>query len=255
VTEFPELQQALVGAARRRYGRAPRAWRLARPVLIAAACAAAVVAVILLAGTHAPEKHSVAPTVGTADTLEAKYGVFRRPATDADRLPDVEEFKRYWLVRDDRATFDPAQTRLVAQDGNTQVFLVGITMDGREALCGVVYGTSEVGTGGCSVIASPIGRDVFAAVVGVPAGAQGATILAAVPDGVDEVIVIFDDHSTEHVAVRDNAVYATFDRWPVSIAWDDADGQHHVHAVWPEDRRAVPGNNVDGGVVEPQSEP
>ena len=254
MTEFPELQHALVGAARRRYGRAPRTWRLARPVLIAAACAAAVVAVILLAGTRTPEKHSAAPTVGTADTLGGKYGVFRRPATDADRLPDVEQFERYWLVRDDRATFDPAQTRLVAQDGDTQVFLVGITMDGRQALCGVVYGTSEVGTGGCSVVAPPIGREVFAAVVG-PASGQGGAILAVVPDGVDEVIVIFDDHSTELVAVRDNAVYATLDRWPVSIAWDDADGQRHLDAVWPEDRRAVPGDNVDGGVAEPRTGP
>jgi hypothetical protein len=31
MSDFPELQSALVGAARRRYGRAPRTWRVVRP--------------------------------------------------------------------------------------------------------------------------------------------------------------------------------------------------------------------------------
>jgi hypothetical protein len=98
VTEFPELQHALVVAGRRRYGRAPRARRLTRVVLVAAAVCAAVVVVVAI--TRAPTK---------AD----------EPSSAVTGMPGL---------RVDEA-------RLAERSGPWRLYLVAGALDGREAVC------------------------------------------------------------------------------------------------------------------------
>jgi hypothetical protein len=154
--------------------------------------------------------------------------VFRRPATAADTLPSVEALKRYWIHREDVADFDPSQARLVARDGDSQVFLVGWTFEGRPWINAVLFYRGEPRVGGGGVIGE---RAVIGGVVEPPDGRHPAVVVAAVADGIGEVLVTYADHTTDHLPVRDNAVYAPLDRRPVSLAWDDANGVRHSEAV------------------------
>jgi hypothetical protein len=220
VTEFPELQQALVVAARRRYGRAARTWRFARPALVAAAVAAAVIAVLAI--TRAPdEERTASPSIAAAAPLTRDYSVFRRPATDVDRLP--QGMAAFGSIR-----LDDDQTRRVVKDGKWSVYLAGGTMDGRDALCALVDDRSGGVRYGCAY------RDVkteggLKPYPFPPGEGQAGAIAAVAQDGIDELLVTYADHSTVHVPVHDNvAFYAPGDRWPESIAWDGIDGRRHV---------------------------
>jgi hypothetical protein len=243
MTVFPELQAELVAAAHRRHGRAPRTWRLIRPVLAAAACAAAIAAIVLVAGRDTPSQEVPSPAVTPAPTaLEQRFGVFRRPATAADTLPSVEALKRYWIHREDVADFDPSQARLVAQDGDSQVFLIAWTFEGRPWMNAVLFYRGEPRVGGGGEIGDQrLERGVMGGVVMPPDGKHPAAVVAAVADGIEEVIVTFADDSRTHLPVRDNAVYAPLDR-PVSLEWDDANGTRHSEAVAipPDERRGGP---------------
>jgi hypothetical protein len=234
VTEFPELQQALVDAARRRHGRAPRTWRLVRPVLVTGACAAAVAAVLMLSTRAPDDEQPAAPAVATGDPLEQYYGVFRRPATDADVLPDVEHI-RNGLGGRDGATFDPAKARLVVEDGALQVFVAGAPMNGRPSICVFLFEDRHTDRSACGLIAPPYQPSDWE-VTGSSwpmRGGEGELFLAAVADGVDEVVLTFADDSTQRLPAHDNAVYARLERRPVSFAYNDADGQRHSEVMPP----------------------
>jgi hypothetical protein len=240
VTQFPELQQALVDAGRRRYGRAPRTWRVLRPVLVAAACAAVAGLVVLLAGTHAPDERVPSPAATPApDALERAYAVFSRPATEADTLPDAAGFLRYMVSRDDRADFDPSQARLVLHDGRLKVYLVPVPLMGRPAVCAFeAYDGEWFPGGGCAVLdhgpVSPSfhGDPDIDAVHNysfVPQGDRPGAIFLVARNDIHEVTVNFADGSTLQLPVRDNVAYFTpLKRYPLSIAWDGADGQRHT---------------------------
>ena len=260
MTEFPELQQALVDAARRRHGRAPRTWRLVRPVLVTGACAAAVAAVLMLS-TSAPDDEQpaapavtpadppAAPGVTTGDPLEQYYGVFRRPASDADALPNVQDI-RNGLGGRDGAAFDPTKARLVVEDGALQVFVAGAQMQGRPSICVFLFEDRRTDRSACTLLAphyEPGGPEVTGGsssmrggeweVTGgswAMRGGEGELFVAAVADGVDEVVLTFADDSTQRLAARDNAVYARLERRPVSFAYNDADGRRHAVEISPD---------------------
>ena len=233
MTEFPELQQALVDAARRRHGRASRTWRLARPVLVTGACAAAVVVAVLMLSMGAPDdEQPAAPAVATGgpleQLLEQHYGVFRRPATDADVLPDPQDVRNS-LGGADAAAFDPTDARLAVVDGALQGFVVGATMNGKPSTCMFLYEAGHSDRSACTLLAPPYQPSDWE-VVGsdwTMRGAEGELFLAAVADGVDEVVLTFADDSTQRLAARDNAVYARLERRPVNYAYTDADGRRH----------------------------
>jgi hypothetical protein len=226
VTVFPELQDELVRAARRRHG---RTWRIARPVLAAAVCAAVVAAIVLLAGDRARDRDRDREVpAAPSGMLEQHYGVFRRPATAADTLPSVAALKRYWIHRKDVADFDPSQARLVAQDGDSQVFLVAWTFEGRPWMNAVLFYRGEPRGGGGGLVDD---RGVIGVVAEPPDGRHPAVALAAVADGVRDVLVTYADHTTDQLPVRDNAVYAPLDRRPVTLVWRDANGVRHSEPV------------------------
>lgn len=232
MTVFPELQDELVRAARRRHGRTPRAWRIARPVLVAAACAAAIAAIVLIARHDSAVDERPAPARPNPDAIESAYGVLRRSAVPADVLPDRRVFERDFLLKDE--TFDPARTRLAAQDGPWRVFVVPATLERRPALCTLVVADDRARRGACAVPGQPIsaGPDVPAVSGG---GVQGymfdaadglpGAVVAVAADGIEHVNLTFRDGTKQQVAVRDNvALYTLLDRVPRTITWSDPDG-------------------------------
>jgi hypothetical protein len=197
VTEFPELQQALVAAARHRRRRVRS---VVRPVLIAAAAAAAVIAIVTVA--HAPnDEHAAAPPPPTTD----RYAVFGRPATKADGLPNAVAGMPGLHVE---------QARLAARSAPWRVYLVAGTLDQRAVVCAFAvigdrarYGCDPAGT--VHAYAFPPGD-------GEPGG-----IVATVPDGIDELEVTFDSAGSG-ATVTDNAVLIPLDEWPTGhgiVTW------------------------------------
>jgi hypothetical protein len=65
---------------------------------------------------------------------------------------------------------------------------------------------------------------------------------------------VTDARHTEHLPVRDNAVYAPLDRWPVSLAWDDADGVRHSEPL-PDDTPGRPEDRVPPPAATPTPTP
>jgi hypothetical protein len=209
VTEFPELQQALVAAGHRRYGRAPRTWRLARAALVAAAVCAAVVAIVALTRAPGDAEHAAGPA---GDPL-AHYAVFARAATRADAPPSS-------VIGMPGLAVDEA--RLVDRSGPWRVYLVAGTLDGRRTLCAfaVVDNRSRFG---CDQPGSVHGYG-FRNGEGDPGG-----VVAVMPDGVGKVAIGFDGE-TFTARVHDNAALVRLSPWPRgdgTIAWTDAAGTRH----------------------------
>jgi hypothetical protein len=208
VTEFPELQHALVVAGRRRYGRAPRAWRAARVALVAAAVCAAVVAIVAV--TRAPEQERTAAP--PADRLTQDYGVFRRAATKADEPPTSVTGMPGLGVE---------QARLADRSGPWRLYLIAGTLDGRHTLCAFAM-VADRARFGCDDPGSVHGY-AFAEADGDPGG-----VVAVVPDGVDEVTVAFGGE-TITAPVHDNAALVrTAPAGPGTITWADAAGASHT---------------------------
>jgi hypothetical protein len=197
VTEFPELQQALVAAA----GRRRRAPRLARPLIVAIACAAIAVAVVAIARQPNDER-SAAPA---ADPLES-YAVFQRPATRGDAVPGAVSSMP--SLRIDEA-------RLVKRSGPWRIYLVAGTLDQREVLCAFAV-MHEHARYGCDPAGTVHGY-------GFPPGdGEPGVLVATVPDGIDEVEIDFPS-GTAVDAVEENAAFVQLDHWPAgrgTIKWD-----------------------------------
>jgi hypothetical protein len=208
VTEFPELQHALVVAGRRRYGRAPRARRLTRVVLVAAAVCAAVVLVVAITRAPGEQERTAAP----ARDVAHDYAVFRRAPTKADE-PSSAVTGMPGLRVD--------EARLAERSGPWRLYLVAGALDGREAVC-VFAVVGDRARFGCDDAGSVQGYG-FRPVDGDPGG-----VVAVVPDGVDEVAVGFDGEAFT-APVHDNAALVRLSPWPRgdgTIAWTDAAGAH-----------------------------
>ena len=215
-------------------------------MLVTGACAAAVAAVLMLS-TSAPDDVQpaapavtpadppAAPAVTTGDPLEQYYGVFRRPASDADALPNVQDI-RNGLGGRDGAAFDPTKARLVVEDGALQVFVAGAQMQGRPSICVFLFEDRRTDRSACTLIGPPYEPGDWEVSGGSWAmrGGEGELFAAAVADGVDEVVLTFADDSTQRLAARDNAVYARLERRPVSFAYNDADGRRHAVEISPD---------------------
>jgi hypothetical protein len=198
MTEFPDLQQALVMAAGRRGRRAPR---VVRPLLIVAACAAAVVTILAL--TRSPQdERTAAPPPRTTDA----YAVFQRPATDADE-PSSAVTGMPGLRVD--------ETRLVHRGGPWRLYLVAGTLDQREVLCAFAV-VHDRALYSCDAPGAVHGS-------GFPPGdGDPGAVVVTVPDGIDEIEIGFRGRSPLHAPVRDNAVFAPLNPWPAgpgTITW------------------------------------
>src|SRR3954471_24578386 len=114
MSEFPELQAALVDAAARRYGRR-WAWRPVGRLILVGAAVAAVVALFAVVGRPRDIEQPVPPAKPRV-TLRQHFEVFRRPPAAKDRLPSNAALGELKM--------QPGRSRLVAKQGAYKVFLV-----------------------------------------------------------------------------------------------------------------------------------
>jgi len=146
----------------------------------------------------------VSPSSPPADPL-ARYGVFQRPATDADQPPSA-------VTSMPGLRIDEA--RMVARSAPWRVYLVAGALDQREVLCAfavvrdrALYGCDPAGT-------------VHA--YGFPPGdGDPGAIVATVPDGIGELDFAFESAGFGST-VTDNAVLIPVDEWPAghgTIKW------------------------------------
>lgn len=210
MTEFPELQQALVAAGHRHYGPAPRAWRATRVALVAAAVCAVVVLAIALVRAPGDTEHAAAPA---GDPL-AQYAVFARAATDADEPPSAVTGMPGLRVD---------EARLAERSGPWRLYLVAGALDGRESLCAFAV-IGDRARFACDAPGAVHGY-AFAEADGEPGG-----VVAVVPDGASEVAVRFSGE-TFTSPVHDNAALVRLTPLPQgagTIAWTDAAGERHT---------------------------
>jgi hypothetical protein len=209
MTDFPELQQLLVGAAARRIRRR-RPRHAARLAL-----ALAVVALVVLALTHLPSASrdrevpagTPTPIAPRTDAIEKAYGVFRRPAR-----PQDDPGKR-------RPPFT-GKARLIASTAKSDVFLIL----GKRDMCLLTHAKrGSTGGGGCG----PRGAYVDGKrPMGTFSDDPGPSLIAfAFPDGVEEVTLILADGSSATYPVRDNGFARDVPDRPVRLEWTAPDGE------------------------------
>jgi hypothetical protein len=197
MSDFPELQHALVDAARRRHGRAPRTWRLMRPVAVAAACAAAAVALFLVARPGNDER-SAGP--GDSGALAKTLAVFQRPAGDADALPLSGAALERFGSGPGGAQLDVSQTRLVLENGGEKLYLVAARMLDVDGVCASLFrGDEEIGT-----VCGPVDptHPVVATLPGNP-----DTVIGATPEALGGVEVVSELGGYGEAGLPDSAVW------------------------------------------------
>lgn len=229
MSDIPELEHALVEAARRHYrrgatGAARRArHRLARPLrfaaapLVLAAIAVAVVAVARVAAPPRAERPTDAPatTPGFVE-LQRAYGVFRRPRRTSDALPGRIPLSPY---------YDAEGSRQVGTAGGQRAFVIPARdVRGKPDLCTLTTVASTGVNGRCAPFVSTYGDGVL--VSRSRRVSDGAPLLLAVfRDGVTMATIRLRDGSRIKRAVRDNAVFALLPSRAVALSWTDGRGR------------------------------
>jgi hypothetical protein len=216
VTDFPELQQALVDAGHRRYAPRRRAWRVLR-VAVPAATVVALIAV--LNGDRPSDERPAAPsptpvaTLEPTDALSRKYEVFRRPPTSADVLPG-EPFEPL----DERSTrVDPDRVRLLFERGDNRIYAVAATRGDGPGVCVLQFVGDMRGEGACTDINDPV---LGGTVTWLPVLLDGETAIAALAaDDIGEFEVEFADGTVERPTLSDGAVLVPAEPWPTGLAW------------------------------------
>jgi hypothetical protein len=239
VTEFPELQHALVDAAGRYHAPRRRALRLVRAAVpVAAATAAIAVGVVLVAGDDPGGEQAVPPvaTVEPTDALSRTFELYRRPATADDKLPltgeRLEQFRRPDPTAS--ARLDTERVRLLSADGDRRLYVIAATIQERPGACLVVFSGELQENGACS----PIGPRGDMSLLYLPLydpSAPAGVIAAIAADGVEEMELRFSDGSSERRRFDGNVVYARLDRWPSGLAWTDPGGRTHTATLTPEE--------------------
>jgi hypothetical protein len=235
MTDFPELQHALVDAARERYGRRRRLPRLAlRLVPVAAACAV-IAAVVLVVANGAGDPEQPAPPAGApAEQLERAFAIFRRPARPADALPlEGKQLERFASGRG-RAQMDVGRARLAYDEGARRLYLIPAEIDGRAAVCASLFrGAREV-----SWHCGPFGSDGVVATV-IPARfGEPNTVLGAAADGVKEIFAFAEGNFGWEV--RNNGVLLRVDRYPTRLWWTDPTGRERSIGVAAPSTKELP---------------
>jgi hypothetical protein len=219
MTDLPQLQEALVGAARRRNRRSR-----ARSAVVGLA---AVAAVVFVAGTtfngpHEGEREVAAPppppplsATPTAREAADRFAVLRGDShlVQDVRGLDVEKGAQtyLWLRRNGYSHYVS-----VSWHG----FNFGTGRDGK------YYGG---GTGPDALGAYAEGR--LAPFDRTPAAGDKSLYAALVPDGVRDAVFIYRDGTTEPVPIKDNALALESDRQPVKVSWTTPDGERFTSQV------------------------
>jgi hypothetical protein len=236
---YPELEAALVDAARRRHSPRRRVLRLGRLAAPAGAVAAAAAVVWVLASGPPDSEQAVPPvaTLAPTDQLSRTYEPFRMPATGSDRLPVSDaEIERLALVGG--AKLDPERVRLLASNGDRRVYAVAASRP-EPGVCLLSFSDTFQEAAACTDIDEPSGRSSMLFLpIGDAYGPAGA-IAAIAADGVDQLELRFRDGSSERRAFVDNALYVLLDRPPERLSWVDPNGRSHSFRT-SEDGRPVP---------------
>jgi hypothetical protein len=243
MTRLPQLEQELVAAAarlqspRRMVAPAVR-WALAAG---AAALAVAATAIVIAGGGGEASRDAAGPAAFPADAqLEDMMGVFRTPATEADRVTYAPGDPR--LHADLQPGEDHSQSRRVDWPG-ADIFVWPM----RDGVCwGVPSGS------GC-VPLDHLRRTGIT--VSVQNGRQGPAIWGAVVDGIDEVVLARPDDSEVRVPVRENFFFI-----PVegprgeSLRWTYAGEEHSLDVQPVVDAVAPPTPDAPNGAPSPDFE-
>jgi hypothetical protein len=238
VTDFPELQQALVDAARRRHAPRRRMWRVVRMALPVAATAAAVAAIVVLAGDGPSDERPATPppTLEPNDVLSRNYAVFRQPPTSADELPDGKSF----VPLNDRATeIDPDRARLLFERGDSRIYAVAASRTERAGerpgVCVLEFVGEAYERGSCT----DIGDDpaLGGRVLYLPFLVDGrAAIAALAADDIRELELEFPGGMRERHPFSDSALILPADPWPSGLQWRNAAGGSVSVELTPEER-------------------
>ena len=214
MTDFPDLQHALVDAARRRHDRRAWARRLGPLVPVTAAVAVAAAAAFFLIGRPADDERSAAPNASRA--LARWYPVFRTPAGERDRLPLSGEALERFAVGPGGAQLDVTNTRLAAEEGSQRVYLVAARMLGAEAICAALFRDGEETSTVCGEVDGP--RRVVGT---VPADdGEPPTVFGAVPSKVDTLTVVTSRGSYSSLPTQTNGVLMATEReLPLYVMW------------------------------------
>lgn len=217
MTDLPQLQEALVGAARRRNRRSR-----ARSAVVGLAAVAAVVIVsaTTLSGPREREREVAAPTpVPLSATPTARE--------TADRFAVLRGDSN--LVKDVRGLDAPYGARIylwLRRNGYSHYVIVD-----RESFRFVSGRGGKYYGGG-------IGPDMFRDYakgrrIGfdkTPAG-DAWLYAALVPDGVRDAFFTYRDGTTESVPITGNVLALVSDRQPVKVSWTTPDGEPFTSRV------------------------
>lgn len=248
MTDLPQLQSLLVGAAERRVRRR-RMRGVVRFAAVAAVAGAAVFGVTRIP-VAPPEREVPAATptptaakLTTKQAVEAAYAVFRRPAGPEDRL-DTSNLPK---------PFQGGTARLVAVTADEKMYLI---LRGR-TMCTFTRSTARRGySGGCGPARTYLDGHK-------PMGSfndeDGPSQLSFVfPDGVDELTLSLADGSRTTYPVRGNVFIRSIPARAVVLEWRAPDGQAeridfpHAPAARAQDfyrvfkRTATPADELDG---------
>jgi hypothetical protein len=220
MTDLPQLQEALVGAARRRNRRSR-----ARSAVVGLAAVAAVVIVAATAfkGPGEREREVATPPTPTPAPLSATPTA--REAAD-----------RFAVLRGDSHLVQDVRGLDVEKGAQTYLWL---RRNGYSHYVSVSWHGFNFGTGrDGKYYGGGTGTDVLGAYAEgrlapfdkTPAG-DAWLYAALVPDGVRDAVFIYRDGTTEPVPIKDNALALESDRQPVKVSWTTPDGERFTSQV------------------------
>jgi hypothetical protein len=222
MTDFPELQHALVDAARRRHAPRRRAWRVLR---VAVPAAAAVALIAVLAGERTSDERPATPsptpaaTLAPIDPLSRNYEVFRRPSARTDALPGKPV-----TPPDEPGTTIENRPRLLFERGDSRFYAVQASRrDASPLVCVLQFVGDVQEAGSCNpVVENPA---LGGTVTWVPVLLDGAAAIAALAaDDISELEVEFPDGTSERHPFAGGAVLVPADPWPSGLTWMNTAG-------------------------------
>jgi hypothetical protein len=240
MTRLPQLEQELVAAAARLQGPRRMVAPAARVALAAGAVALAVAAVgIVIAGNGGEaSRDAPGPAAFPPDAqLEEVMGVFRAPATAADRVSYAPDDPR--LISDRQPGEDPSRSRRVDWPGE-EIYVWPM----RDGVC---YG---VRSGSGCVPLDHLRR--MGVSIGVQGGRSGQSVSGLVVDGIDEVVVTSPGGPDRRVPVRENFFFVPVDERGVEgVRWTYAGEERGFHVAPLLGRPAPPSPGVPDGAPNP----
>jgi hypothetical protein len=263
MSAIPELEQALVDAARRHYRRGPRGaagragrrfarpLRLAAPVLVLAALAVLVLAVARVAAPTREERTapvpaatpSVSPQAGL-DEIRRAFAVFRRPRRASDALPYTSKQRRQ-IQRRARTSRWPrpllGQSRLVARSGELRMYAYPATDRAHGlSLCTATFSGRGGGGGGCGPVSTAASESRPMSAWGPPRRGKPGQLEALLRDGIDEVRITLRDGTIFPSAVHDNGLLVSLPSMVTSMSWTGPSGRIHVQQYSDPDPNEKP---------------